>query len=168
MIICLSSHISDMWLVFCTALHHKGIAKMQIELESLETRLIAISNRIRAILESSPNIARLYAERMMLDIPDDQDKVTEKGSKSVQKVIESSNTLGLQQVLFLHVESDYYSWPLWKRSIRLGAPGEQHLCKSIVFENTRFDESKHEGMYVKYWCVIVQVNLYDHDVTLVL
>ena len=89
----------------------------QFELEAVEARLMTISNRIHSLLESSPNLSRQYAEKSMLELLDDQNKLKEYGTEQVEKVIESAKEIRLREVRFLHVESDYYAWPLWKRSI---------------------------------------------------
>jgi prolyl-tRNA editing enzyme YbaK/EbsC (Cys-tRNA(Pro) deacylase) len=39
---------------------------------------------------------------------------------------------------FVQVESDYYDWELEKRKDRLSAPSIDHLCKTLLFENTKY------------------------------
>ncbi|KAF9935447.1 hypothetical protein FBU30_000045 [Linnemannia zychae] len=57
----------------------------------------------------------------------------------------------------LQATSDYYEWAFADRARVMSCPSTFHLCKSLIFENTKYkqDESKpiDEG---RYWCVIVQ------------
>ncbi|KAJ1556565.1 hypothetical protein HK405_002514, partial [Cladochytrium tenue] len=62
---------------------------------------------------------------------------------------------------FYPVESDYYDWTLQKRAFRLSAPSEDHLCKTLVFENTRYVPSApgadpFEPFNSRYYAVTVQ------------
>ncbi|KAI8926166.1 hypothetical protein BC831DRAFT_243841 [Entophlyctis helioformis] len=61
---------------------------------------------------------------------------------------------------FYHVEPDYYDWPLERRAERLSAPSTAHLCKSVVFENTRWtgtpSSSPFDTTNPRYLTVIVQ------------
>ncbi|KAG0281769.1 hypothetical protein BGZ96_001024 [Linnemannia gamsii] len=61
------------------------------------------------------------------------------------------------QFRFFHVQSDYYSWPYDQRARVMGCPSTFHLCKTLIFENTKYkqDESKPIDED-RYWCVIVQ------------
>ncbi|RIB06093.1 hypothetical protein C2G38_1986139, partial [Gigaspora rosea] len=59
------------------------------------------------------------------------------------------NELGIRNVSrFYEVESDYYEWELQRRAFRLVAPSIDHLCKSVIFENTRCIHDNIDGMYV--------------------
>lgn len=53
--------------------------------------------------------------------------------------------------------SDYYEWSLEERAKVMRCPSTYHLCKTLVFHNTKWkqDESKPEDAD-RYWCVIVQ------------
>ncbi|PNW80986.1 hypothetical protein CHLRE_07g338250v5 [Chlamydomonas reinhardtii] len=60
---------------------------------------------------------------------------------------------------FVRVPADYYDQPLEFRRDCLGAASIDHLCKSIVMENTRAHESVKgwdDPRHSKYYCVIVQ------------
>lgn len=61
------------------------------------------------------------------------------------------------QFRFFHVQSDYYSWPYAQRARVMGCPSTFHLCKTLIFENTKYkqDESKPIDED-RYWCIIVQ------------
>ncbi|KAI8818929.1 uncharacterized protein EV422DRAFT_125553 [Fimicolochytrium jonesii] len=61
---------------------------------------------------------------------------------------------------FVHVESDYYDWPLEKRATRLAAPSPSHLCKTILFENTKYKPvdgvNELNPLYSRFYAVCVQ------------
>ncbi|KAI9168379.1 hypothetical protein H9P43_007751 [Blastocladiella emersonii ATCC 22665] len=55
------------------------------------------------------------------------------------------------------VEPDYYEWSLARRMCRLAAPTRNHLCKTIVMENTRCPhKSIDDPRFSRYYAVIVQ------------
>lgn len=47
---------------------------------------------------------------------------------------------GIDRFRFYRVVGDYYAWPLEQRRDVLGLPTVIHLCKSVVMENTRWEE----------------------------
>jgi hypothetical protein len=59
---------------------------------------------------------------------------------------------------FIRAPKQYYDETLEFRRDILGAPSVQHLCKSIIMENTRVDgeECLRNPSIAKYWLVIVQ------------
>ncbi|KAG0228322.1 hypothetical protein BGW42_002270 [Actinomortierella wolfii] len=61
------------------------------------------------------------------------------------------------QCRFFYVDSEYYNWPLEQRARVLESPSTFHLCKTLIFENTKYrqDESKPID-HDRYWAVIVQ------------
>lgn len=62
---------------------------------------------------------------------------------------------GLHSSQFLPVEPGYYDQPLEWRCQRLGASSVNELCKSVVLENTRMDDSA-EPQRIRRVLVIVQ------------
>ncbi|KAG0370974.1 hypothetical protein BGZ54_002121 [Gamsiella multidivaricata] len=53
--------------------------------------------------------------------------------------------------------SDYYDWPFEQRARVLGCPSTFHLCKTLVFENTKWKQDETKVVDAdRYWCVIVQ------------
>lgn len=68
---------------------------------------------------------------------------------------------GLESRL-VHVEPGYYDRPLESRTTELSAPTPDHLCKSVVFENTKWkpmDELQDTGLDMRnprYIIVVVQ------------
>ena len=50
-------------------------------------------------------------------------------------------SLGLKSVQIKRAEKDYYDKSLSERKDFLKAPSTYHLCKTIVMENTGYDES---------------------------
>eukprot|EP00871_Galdieria_phlegrea_P005653 jgi/Galph1/6089/GphlegSOOS_G4663.1 len=53
---------------------------------------------------------------------------------------------------------DYYDWPLAVRKSFLGnIPSEDHLCKSLVLQNTKYCEKFATPVYYeKYYCCVIQ------------
>jgi prolyl-tRNA editing enzyme YbaK/EbsC (Cys-tRNA(Pro) deacylase) len=63
----------------------------------------------------------------------------------VQAVINHMKSLGLKNKCGVYkVDSDYYDWTLEQRASVLKAPSIHHLCKTIVFENTRIKKDPSE------------------------
>lgn len=75
---------------------------------------------------------------------------------TARRLGEELESLGVQEHAFVRVPKDYYDQDLEFRRRVLGAPSIDHLCKSIVMENTKVDGS--DPNIVKYWLVIVQYN----------
>jgi prolyl-tRNA editing enzyme YbaK/EbsC (Cys-tRNA(Pro) deacylase) len=81
----------------------------------------------------------------------------------VKQVMEGVKELGLcnESISIKQVESDYYEWSLEKRRDRLEAPSIAHLCKTLLFENSRQrflqDQSDvFDKRHPKYVVVIIQ------------
>ncbi|ORZ32152.1 hypothetical protein BCR44DRAFT_1253131 [Catenaria anguillulae PL171] len=76
----------------------------------------------------------------------------------VARVVKGLAAIQLQGLYQLYlVESDYYSWSLARRMCRLNAPTRDHLCKTIVMENTKCPhDSIEDPKFSKYYAVIVQ------------
>jgi prolyl-tRNA editing enzyme YbaK/EbsC (Cys-tRNA(Pro) deacylase) len=90
--------------------------------------------------------------------------------EEVQRIIHEAKEKSLLLRLY-QVEPQYYEWTLLKRAIRLHAPSQHHLCKSVLFENTRYNtghddeiplvKEEHEKYMTdplnsKYYLVVVQ------------
>ena len=65
------------------------------------------------------------------------------------------------ELRFFHVESTYYEWTLEERAKRLGAPSIDHLCKSLLFKNTKWkprneDDTPLNRQHPQYVLVVVQ------------
>lgn len=61
---------------------------------------------------------------------------------------------GITRFRFVRAPPEYYDEDLEFRRKTLNAPGVEHLCKSIVMENTKIDGLNPE--HTKYWLIIVQ------------
>eukprot|EP00890_Picochlorum_soloecismus_P003027 jgi/Picsp_1/3725/NSC_06561-R1_protein len=61
---------------------------------------------------------------------------------------------GITRFRFVRAPPEYYDEDLEFRRKTLNAPAVEHLCKSIVMENTKIDGSNLE--HTKYWLIIVQ------------
>ncbi|KAJ3368008.1 hypothetical protein HDU91_000912 [Kappamyces sp. JEL0680] len=81
---------------------------------------------------------------------------------AVQQVIQGAEMAQLPLKL-VEVESDYYDWELAARADRLQASSVDQLCKTLLFENTRWkplqgqDEGDHlNSQHPKYVLVCIQ------------
>ncbi|KAF9916837.1 hypothetical protein BX616_002667 [Lobosporangium transversale] len=62
-----------------------------------------------------------------------------------------------KQCRFFHVASDYYDWSYEQRARVMGCPSTFHLCKTLIFENTKFKQDEAKAVDEdRYWCIIVQ------------
>lgn len=65
--------------------------------------------------------------------------------------------LRLKSVQITRAPSTYYDWTLEERRAFLKAPSTFHLCKTIVMENTAYNQKfAHEPYYFQYIAVVVQ------------
>mmetsp|Transcript_25314 Transcript_25314/g.24938 ORF Transcript_25314/g.24938 Transcript_25314/m.24938 type:complete len:134 (+) Transcript_25314:17-418(+) len=63
----------------------------------------------------------------------------------------------LRSIQIKRAPSDYYEWTLQKRRDFLGAPSTHYLCKTIILENTAWNELyQDEPAYFKYVAVVIQ------------
>ncbi|GIL82865.1 hypothetical protein Vretifemale_11767 [Volvox reticuliferus] len=94
--------------------------------------------------------------------------VTLDASPTQQRLERELINRGFSSFRFVRVPTEYYDLSLELRRDCLGAASVNHLCKSIVMENTRAHESVtgwDDPRNSKYYCVIVQV---QHEATVVL
>ncbi|KAI8905579.1 YbaK/aminoacyl-tRNA synthetase-associated domain-containing protein [Gorgonomyces haynaldii] len=76
--------------------------------------------------------------------------------QEVERVKKSVQELGLEAE-FIQVDSEYYNWELEQRRQALNAPTIDHLCKTVVFENTKWTQDiPGDKSSQRYWMVIVQ------------
>lgn len=68
---------------------------------------------------------------------------------------------GIPSHRFVRAPPEYYARPLEFRRAVLGAASVQHLCKSIIMENTRV--AGDEPGVTKYWLVVVQYSAKLHS-----
>lgn len=88
--------------------------------------------------------------------------LTKSASETEELLTEDLRRRGVRTFAFYKVPPDYYDRDLEYRRACLEAPSIEHLCKTIVFENTKahpsVDGCKNPSNS-KYYCVIVQVRL---------
>ncbi|KAG0289215.1 hypothetical protein BGZ98_003933, partial [Dissophora globulifera] len=78
-------------------------------------------------------------------------------AKAAVEVYKDAHSRLPNQCRFFHVASDYYDWPYEQRARVLGCPSTFHLCKTLVFENTKWKQDESKAVDAdRYWCVIVQ------------
>ncbi|KAJ3295382.1 hypothetical protein HK104_002721 [Borealophlyctis nickersoniae] len=115
----------------------------------VETLVTSVSE-----LYADPAVSRKFVTRWR-DIAK-KESVPLHAPPAVSRVVKGAEALKLRDCSrFFEVEPDYYDWPLQKRAFRLMAPSTAHLCKSIIFENTRFKDTK-DPYNSQYYCVLVQ------------
>ena len=82
-----------------------------------------------------------------------------------EKLDEILNILKLKQHLLsqkytsFHIKlapNTYYTWTLTQRQNFLQAHSLDHLCKTIILKNTKFENSLKSKFYQKFICVIIQ------------
>jgi prolyl-tRNA editing enzyme YbaK/EbsC (Cys-tRNA(Pro) deacylase) len=84
--------------------------------------------------------------------------------ESTQQVMDGAkHALIADSCRFVQVESDYYDWSLEKRMERLSAPSIDHLCKTLLFENTKWKPLEGQPItevlrpeHPKYVLVVIQ------------
>ncbi|KAF9166806.1 hypothetical protein DFQ27_007593 [Actinomortierella ambigua] len=61
------------------------------------------------------------------------------------------------QCRFFHVDSDYYNWAYEQRARVMGCPSTFHLCKTLIFDNTKYRQDESQPIdHNRYWAIIVQ------------
>ncbi|KAJ2056964.1 hypothetical protein GGI17_005908 [Coemansia sp. S146] len=114
-------------------------------------KLISISQDISLVL-SGADISPLYMAHFIQTAsrkPHDSAELP----PGVLRVIASLQTLAPVTQLY-HVDSTYYTWPLYQRALCMLAPSPDHLCKTVVMENKKWRPDPRAG--AQYLCVIVQ------------
>ncbi|KAI9334314.1 hypothetical protein BD770DRAFT_402475 [Pilaira anomala] len=76
----------------------------------------------------------------------------------VKQVEKGAEALGIRdKCQIIPVEPDYYDWELQQRAFRVNAPSKEHMCKSVILENTRCTHNDiSDPLYSRYYCVITQ------------
>lgn len=76
------------------------------------------------------------------------------------KLHQWANTHQLKSVLFTRVPVDYFDRDLHGRANLLGASTIMHLCKTLIFKNSRYEDSySSEPYYTKYSAAVIQYPL---------
>ncbi|KAG9299597.1 hypothetical protein G9A89_020768 [Geosiphon pyriformis] len=120
-------------------------------IEVLETLTKSITALYASPALDSPYLEYFERKARNSQLPED-------APETVKHVAQACKKLGLRHFArFYHVEPDYYEWELQRRAFRLVAPSIKHLCKCVIFENTRYIQNNTEDpTNSKYYCVIVQ------------
>ncbi|KAJ3044327.1 hypothetical protein HDV00_002647 [Rhizophlyctis rosea] len=141
---------------------------------TLLTRLETLTEELTTIYTQNPRVIDLYIKNHLKKAGTEQ--VPSHAPDGVRKVEEGTKAVGLRRCArFYEVESERKlrssisslrktsdkvepSHVPVRRSFRLLAPSTAHLCKSIIFENTRWKPSKNQfdPKNSQYYCVIVQ------------
>ncbi|KAI9323151.1 YbaK/aminoacyl-tRNA synthetase-associated domain-containing protein [Dichotomocladium elegans] len=122
-----------------------------------QDQLLALENLHGDIVELYKSLAEVYVESWPTTVTE---VVNVEGFEdSVAKVQEGCKAIGLSKVSrYSHVEPDYYDWPLRQRALRVLAPSEAHMCKSVVMVNQGYSDQfgLSDDVYPKYICVLTQ------------
>ncbi|KND01173.1 uncharacterized protein SPPG_04264 [Spizellomyces punctatus DAOM BR117] len=89
----------------------------------------------------------------------EKERLPEHAPDGVQRVEQGTRDIALRNCSrFYEVESDYYDWTLERRAARLNAPSIAHLCKTILFENTKWKPTGDtlDPVNSQFYCVVVQ------------
>ncbi|KAG0020976.1 hypothetical protein BGZ82_011461 [Podila clonocystis] len=85
------------------------------------------------------------------------DSVPENMPETTLQVYNDAQRRLPNQCRLFHVASSYYDWPYEQRARVMACPSTFHLCKSLVFENTKWKQDETKPVDAdRYWCVLVQ------------
>eukprot|EP00123_Amoebidium_parasiticum_P004237 comp15522_c0_seq1/m.12548 comp15522_c0_seq1/g.12548 ORF comp15522_c0_seq1/g.12548 comp15522_c0_seq1/m.12548 type:complete len:234 (-) comp15522_c0_seq1:29-730(-) len=128
-----------------------------VDLEARQEDVIRQAKGLALTLASiykSPVVGKLYSEQVWASA---SEKDLENAPETVRAVVAAVKKKGVKKAKYYVVPSDYYDWTLLKRATILNAPSVDHLCKSLVFENTHSTAKDCSDPYnSRYYCVIVQ------------
>ncbi|KAI8056047.1 YbaK/aminoacyl-tRNA synthetase-associated domain-containing protein [Syncephalis plumigaleata] len=122
--------------------------------------ILDIGQRLERLVEI---VAQLYATDCIVAPYMDRfrelavtEQLSDDAPNTVVTVRKAVNEINLH-ARFYKVPSDYYDWSLQERVAQLVAPSIRHLCKTVVFENTRCTVSDTtDFLNSRYYCVITQ------------
>lgn len=126
---------------------------------SYDEMLVEIA-RLRTIIVSKMGVKSLLTDQgaayqlssQLSQISPHSDDHTE----VIKRIREECIRLGFKYAKFKQVPNNYYQIPLEARRDILGAPTLDHLCKSLIMENTRFqgDDPFADRNNCKYYCIV--------------
>ncbi|KYQ93038.1 hypothetical protein DLAC_05647 [Tieghemostelium lacteum] len=86
----------------------------------------------------------------------DQITASDKVTANQQKIADLCKSISLESQL-VRVPPPYYDWKLEQRASYLRAPSKDHLCKSLIMENTECQHtSTKDPLNSRYYCIIIQ------------
>ncbi|CEG66168.1 hypothetical protein RMATCC62417_02796 [Rhizopus microsporus] len=116
-------------------------------------------NLLRDLQKDISSLYETLSEEYVTHWKEECQKETSKECpKVVQHVKESLKALDiLDKCQIIPVEHDYYDWELQQRAFRVNAPSKEHMCKSVIIENTRCTHQDiSDPLYSRYYSVITQ------------
>ena len=119
-----------------------------------ESRISKLCERQESILDRISSLEKLLSVAHTPSRDFRKNSAVEDPLGTAKKLGDELESKGIKSYCFVRTPSDYYEKDLEYRRTVLQAPSVDHLCKSIVMENTRVDGS--EPDVIKYWLVIVQ------------
>ncbi|GLC41642.1 hypothetical protein PLESTB_000693600 [Pleodorina starrii] len=145
--------------VIRTALAARNLGERQLAILARIDKLVAALGLDLSAVTPVPSPAATAAAAAAAATPRPRPAVTPDASPTQQRLEQELIDRCFSGFRFVRVPGDYYDQPLEFRRDCLGAASVQHLCKSIVMENTRAHESVsgwEDPANSKYYCVIVQ------------
>eukprot|EP01135_Chromosphaera_perkinsii_P009924 Nk52_evm17s1967 gene=Nk52_evmTU17s1967 len=122
------------------------IDQVRIRQKNIVDRCKHLQKLVAKIYESSPGqslagpvLVNNFKTKESCTIPLKKEGEIPKDVIRVRDAYKASGEHGL--CCLQQVEGDYYEWGLERRAAVLGAPSVNHLCKTIIMENTKFDEA---------------------------
>jgi len=87
----------------------------------------------------------------------------EQVDESMRRAREEVESLGLYSSRWMWVPEPYYTWPLEKRAAMLKAPATGHLCKALLLENKKVNETNQDfWLHPRFVMVVLQ---YDAELS---
>ncbi|KAH6565657.1 hypothetical protein BASA50_010278 [Batrachochytrium salamandrivorans] len=136
--------------------------------QQLLERIEAVAKRLAATY-AHPAIAHLLLQDFYLgaaETPNHHTTDFDEWPIQVQQVAQVLTEQGLNTRTLIHrVDPAYYSWPLHQRATVVSAYTPSHMCKSVIFENTKWTRETHgsssssrsgQSISPRYITVIVQ------------
>ncbi|GIM03695.1 hypothetical protein Vretimale_8363 [Volvox reticuliferus] len=135
--------------------------KTALRARNLQERQLAILQRIDKLMQALNLDLSASTRPSLVANPPHRPRptVTLDASPTQQRLERELINRGFSSFRFVRVPTEYYDLSLELRRDCLGAASVNHLCKSIVMENTRAHESVtgwDDPRNSKYYCVIVQ------------
>ncbi|KAJ2729929.1 hypothetical protein IW152_005441 [Coemansia sp. BCRC 34962] len=119
-------------------------------------QLLSVSQSISQLL-SSADISPLYLSHFISTAAGTTENTNQlpPGVRHVHTNLRELRPVPVTRIY--HVDSSYYTWPLYQRALCMLAPSTSHLCKTVVLENKRSATDNPS----RYICVLVQ---YTHAI----
>ena len=123
------------------------MAKPLTQYLELYDNLLKELERLRSIVNKEQD-RRKYTSQVPVkqtQIAQNVSPITDKDTEVTKRIKQECIQLKFNYAIFKQVPTDYYDRSLEERMNLLGAPTVDHLCKSLIMENTRFQGDDYFG-----------------------